>query len=250
MGKTVAIVIFVIGQEYQERFDSIFKPNLSLYCKKYGYELIVLNKVLKEEPNMNKKTFYWQRMLIPSYFSQYDYVVSMDADIYVNPNSPPLPLDEIPEGMVAAVNERKYFNNYEWREKVQIKNGWERTGKDWYALSGENKPYHDHINAGFIIYQPYYHAEPIKDLYENNIHNYMKYHQDDQSILSSFLIDNNIIYWLDERYNRLWTFWKFLMYPVFDEFTEKYKRIHVQKFIELNYFTHFTSCVDAEYINI
>jgi hypothetical protein len=45
----------------------------------------------------------------------------MDSDIFVNPNTPALPLNEIPEGKIAAVNERKYFGNYEWREEVQIK---------------------------------------------------------------------------------------------------------------------------------
>ena len=53
----------------------------------------------------------------------------MDSDIFINFNSPPLPLNEIPEGKVASVNERKYLGNYELREKVQIKCGWEKNRK-------------------------------------------------------------------------------------------------------------------------
>ena len=75
---------------------------------------------------MPKKLFFWQRLLIPSLFPDYDYVISLDSDIYINPDSPPLPFHEIPEGKVGAVNERKYFQNYEWREEIQEKNCWEK----------------------------------------------------------------------------------------------------------------------------
>ena len=76
----------------------------------------------------------------------------------------------------------------------------------------------------------------------------MKYHQDDQSLLSSYLIDNNLIYWLDERYNRVWYFWKEIMYPNFNLLSPELKQLYVHNFIKLNYFTHFTGQADIEYI--
>ena len=244
----VAIVIFLIGDNYIKKFESKFKRTLTEYCNKYGYELIILNEYIKNEPSMDGRKFYWQRMLIPSKFSDYDYVVSMDSDIFVNPNSPPIPFEQIPEGKVAAINERKYFGNYEWRESVQIKHGFEKTGKEWYALSGETKNYNDHINGGFVIYQPKYHSEMFKQLYEKNIDNYMNYHQDDQSIISSFIIDNDLVYWLDERYNKVWFFWREIFYPNFDSLPVNLKQNYIDNFINLNYFTHFTSHRDVDYI--
>lgn len=244
----VGIVIFLIGDNYISKFNNKFRSTLTQYCNKYNYELIILNKYIKDEPNMDKKKFYWQRMLISEKFIDYDFIVSMDSDIFVNPNSPPIPFEQIPEGKVAAVNERKYFGNYEWRESVQIKCGWERTGKEWYALSGENKEYNDHINGGFVIYQPKYHAKIFKELYDNNINNYMRYHQDDQSIISSFIIDNNLVYWLDERYNKIWFFWKQIFYPNFDSLPHNIKQQYIHNFMNLNYFTHFTSHIDVDLI--
>ncbi len=244
----IGIVIFLIGDNYISKFNNKFKSTLVQYCDKYKYELIILNDYIKNEPNMDRKKFYWQRMLIPEKFIDYDFIVSLDSDIYVNPNSPPIPFEQIPEGKVAAVNERKYFGNYEWRESVQIKCGWERTGKEWYALSGENKDYNDHINGGFVIYQPKYHAKIFKELYENNINNYMLYHQDDQSIISSFIIDNNLVYWLDERYNKIWFFWKQIFYPNFDSLPHNIKQQYIHNFMNLNYFTHFTSHIDVDLI--
>ena len=76
----------------------------------------------------------------------------------------------------------------------------------------------------------------------------MKYHQDDQSILSSYLIDNDLIYWLDERYDKIWFFWKEIFYPKFNYYPEDMKKLFVQNFTKLNYFTHFTSGIDINYL--
>ena len=244
----VAIVIFVIGERYTKHFNATFKSSVESYCRKHQYELIILTSLIKEEPMMDRKKFYWQRLLIPNQFKEYDFVVSLDSDIFIRSNAPPLPFHEIPEGKIAAVNERKYLGNYEQRDEIQVRQGWEKTGKEWYALSGEIKDYHDHINGGLVIYQPLYHGERIEKLYNDNISNYMKYHQDDQSILSSYVIDNQLIHWLDERFNRIWFFWREIFYPDFYHLPEDAKKTAVQKFIEENYLTHFTSGSDIEYI--
>jgi hypothetical protein len=244
----VAVIVFVIGDKYINSFNKIFKLPLEQYCNKYNYKLFVLNNYIKPEINMDKKKFFWQRLLIPNKYKEYDFVVTIDSDIFINPLAPPFPFNEIPIGKVAAINERKYLGNYEWREKIQEKNKWEKNGKEWYALSGETKNYNDHINGGLVIYQPKYHADNLLKLYDQNIKNYMKYHQDDQSLLSSYLIDNNLIYWLDERYNRVWYFWKEIMYPNFNLLSPELKQLYVHNFIKLNYFTHFTGQADIEYI--
>jgi hypothetical protein len=244
----VAIVVFVVGDRYIKSFEAKFKKTLQYYCQKHQYDLIILTEPIRYENNFDRKKFFWQRLLIADKFKDYDFVISLDSDIYVNPHSPPLPLKDIPEGKVGCVNERKYLGNYEWREYIQSRHGWEKTGKDWYKLSGEDKDYNDHINGGLVIYQPKYHAKMMVDLYDNNIINYLKYHQDDQSILSSYLIDNNLIYWLDERFNHIWFFWKELFYPFFNNLPVEFKKVAVINFIKLNYFTHFTSGTDIEFI--
>jgi lipopolysaccharide biosynthesis glycosyltransferase len=247
-----AIVVQVIGSDaggknYIDSFNSIFRENLQEYSNRNGYDLIVLEEPFTEDAGVGKK-FFWQRLLIPDAFKEYDYVVSMDSDIYVNLDSPAIPFDEIPEGKIAAVNERKYFGNYEWRERIQAKYGWEKTGKDWYSLSGFDRDFNDHINGGLVIYQPKHHAKMFKDLYENNIGEFYKYHQDDQSIISIYGMDNDLIYWLDERYNRIWSFWKEIMYPEFDSLPESHQQLYVRNFVSLNYFTHFTGRGQASLI--
>jgi hypothetical protein len=241
------VAIIIMETNRISTFDTFFRKSLQNYCDVNKYELIVLDKALDGCADSGKK-FFWQRMLLPSVYNEYDYVISMDSDIYISPNAPAIPFDEIPEGKIAAINERKYFGNYEWREGVQIKNGWEKTGRDWHMLSGFDRKYNDHINGGLVVYQPKYHADIFKKLYYDNIENYMRYHQDDQSIISVFGIDNNLIHWLDERFNRIWSFWRDIMYPGFDSLSDDLKRVYVKNFIELNYFTHFTGRTDIQYL--
>ena len=223
--KKIAIIILTVGDKYIKLFNLYFRNSVEKYCEKYGYDLFVLKELVKYETDMNSKKFYWQRLLIPEKYEDYDYIVVVDSDIYISDNSPPLPINDIPVGKVACANERRI---------------------DWYKLSGDNKDYNDHINGGLIIYQPKYHGKLLTKLYDDNINNYQKYHQDDQSILSSFLIDNDLIYWLDQRYNRVWYFWKEILYPDFDLYDIALKKKLVANFVNLNYFCHFTSMVDID----
>lgn len=244
----VGIVVFVVGEKYIYTFNNFFRKNLEKYCEKYGYELIIENNYIREEKDMNHKKFFWQRLLIPNKYKDYDFIVSLDSDIYINLDAPPLPFSEIPEGKVAAVNERKYIENYEWRENVQDKNGWEKTGKDWYRMSGEDKNYNDHINGGLVIYQPKYHGQLFLELYDKNICNWAQYHQDDQSFLSSYLIDNKMIHWIDPRFNRIWYFWREIFYPQFDSYPVELKKLLITHYTKLNYFSHLTSRLDLQYL--
>ena len=245
----VAIVIFCIGERYINIFNIKFREGLEAYCKKWGYVLIIRSDLIRHEPNLSRKKFFWQRFLIPDAYRNYDFVISMDSDIYVNLNAPPFPLDSIPVGKIAVVNERKYMENYEWREKVQRNQGWtDITGKDWYALSGEHKTYNDHINGGLVIYQPAKHADLMLQLYNEYSPNFAKYHQDDQSFLSSYIIDNDLVWWLDQRFNRVWFFWREIFYPMWGEFTHQQRKKIIANFIDLNYFCHFTSGHDIEYL--
>ena len=47
----IAIVIFVIGKNYIEKFNNKFRNTLTQYCSNYGYELILLNEYIKNEVN-------------------------------------------------------------------------------------------------------------------------------------------------------------------------------------------------------
>jgi len=244
-----AVVVMIVGEFYIKEFEKTFKQSVSNYCQRHGYDFYLLNQLIMPLEPFNRKKFFWQRFLIPSLpeLKVYDYVAVLDGDIFISPLAPAFPI--LTPGKIGCVNERKYLGNYDWRSLVQKARGWELTGKDWYALSGETKPYHDHIQGGMVIYQPAYHANLLRKLYEENIENYMRWHQDDQSFLSSYGIDHGLIEWVDERYDAVWIFWRDILYPQFDQYSPDLKKIFVRRFVELNWFTHWTMRLDVDILD-
>lgn len=242
----IAVVVMIVGEKYVREFENNYKGSVSHYCERHGYDFYVLDQLIMPLEPFDRKKFFWQRFLIPSLpeLKSYDYVLVIDADIFISPIAPALPI--LQPGKFGCINERKYLGNYDWRILVQEARGWERTGKDWYALSGEEKDYHDHIQGGVVLYQPKYHADLLLKLYEENIDNYMKWHQDDQSFLSSYGIDRDMIEWMDQRYDCVWVFWRDIMYPGFDRYSPDLKKLLVKRFIQLNWFTHWTMNLDVD----
>jgi hypothetical protein len=243
-----AVITITIGDRYKHSFNTVFKSNLKQYCDKHKYDLFIIDTLPINDNCYIPSKFMWQRMLLLSdnRFNNYDYVLIMDSDILVNINSPPLP--HIKPNKVGVVNERKYFGTYNYREIVQKENGWinDITGKDWYNLSKYNSDINGHINAGFIIYQPKYHADIMKNAYYNNIDNWDKYYQSEQGFLSIFFKENDMIEWIDQSWNCVWDFWKKIVYPAFDNYPEVLKKILIKRFCNMNYFCHFTSLTNIE----
>lgn len=242
----VAVVLLVLGERYKRIFDAVFRASVESFCRRHGYDLFVIDRLLAPLDPFDKKKFFWQRLLVPSLaeVQDHDYVVTMDADLYISGSAPRFP--ELSPGMIGAVNERKYLGNYEWRERVQRAAGWEATGRDWYRLSGAERPFDDHLNGGLVIYQPRSHGALMRQLYADHISDFMKYHQDDQSFLSLYGMDHRCIEWIDERYNRIWFFWKHILYPGFDRYTKDIKLALVDNFLDLNWITHWTSMTDVD----
>ena len=54
---------------------NILEASVESYCQKYNYELIILSHLIRQEENMDSKKFYWQRLLIPNKFKEFDFVV-------------------------------------------------------------------------------------------------------------------------------------------------------------------------------
>jgi len=251
-------VVFVIGERYINNFNILYRKSLEAYCKKYNYDLIVRETFIsKNSEEMDKKKFFWERLLIPNEYRNegYDFVVSIDSDIYISSNAPPLPLHELGY-KIGAVNERKIMGTYEYRETIQRRNEWKDVrGRDWYALSGDTVEYDDHINGGLVVYRPEYHADIMMALYHKYIGEYKRFYQDDQSVLSHFLMENDMVYWLDDRFNRVWFFWREMFYPCWTEAANEegeplvpdmLKMIYMKNYIDMNYFCHLTGGTDAE----
>jgi hypothetical protein len=74
----IAICSMSIGDKYRE-WTKYSRINKIEYCKKYGYDFIEDNSVYDES-----KPIPWSKLkLILKYIDEYDYIVWIDADIYI-----------------------------------------------------------------------------------------------------------------------------------------------------------------------
>ena len=63
----VAIVVFLIGEQYIKSFNIYFRKNLESYCSKYGYDLILQTELIQQEKDMTKKTSIFTITKIPNF---------------------------------------------------------------------------------------------------------------------------------------------------------------------------------------
>jgi len=67
----------------------------------------------------------------------------------------------------------------------------------------------------------------------------------DQGILSYYILKNDLVFWLDERWNMLWPLYRILFYPLIDRSTHtEIVRQCLHNIIDLSYATHMAGSVD------
>ncbi len=95
-----AMVTFVVGARYQADFDKYCRKRAEAYCRRHGYDLIVVDQPIRE---LEGKKYTWQKLLLPEsvYWSEYDVLCYFDADILIAKDAPQLP--EIARGKIGGV---------------------------------------------------------------------------------------------------------------------------------------------------
>ena len=85
----VCFGVISIGQLYTKEFNELFKPSLVAYTTKYGYDLKVFTETL-DPSQKHPDTISFQKCLVPLALQDYDWVVILDADIYIEKDAPPI----------------------------------------------------------------------------------------------------------------------------------------------------------------
>jgi hypothetical protein len=246
-----AIVTFAHGKDRQF-YEDYFLPSIAAYAKKYTYELIILNELFVEiteaDPRLRARHNHFQKFLICSqpWSAQYDYIVWMDSDMIINIDRAPDLIEGIPDGKIAAVNERKLFK-YEYAQKV-----WSRwrpdlpqTGEEYHKKNGFTHDYRDQFQAGLMVFQPKYHADFLKSLYYTYLSNMECEH--DQPVISYHAQKAGIVHWLDEQWNMVWVLYRILWYPFLNNNDHiPLLREALKNFHDLSYIVHMAGHVDWE----
>jgi len=160
----VCLGVISIGETYNREFEKLFKPSIVRYCQKYGYDLKVFTNFL-DNTHKQFDTISFQKCLVPSFLMDYDLVVILDADIYIENIAPAVHVLEL-NNKIGIVDEAAQSPSA--NEKI-IELGIFHHPEKYYKLAGFELATTRILNTGVMICNPKIHAEYLKSIYEKYV---------------------------------------------------------------------------------
>jgi hypothetical protein len=270
------IVTLAIGEKYLNNWKTYCKPTWEAYAAKYNYEIIVVDKPIKQLHEEKIRPLHWQKLFIFSHpeVSNYENVVFLDADIMINHHRAPCIVEankRIDETRIGAVAFDRYldddlnayiigirkgnFLTYEKRLELAKKeqgNPMRLPEVDFSKIYKEYTPDNKNIpriNSGVFVLKTSLHAEFWEGIYFSSL----KEAKDNWVNGTEIDIDQSYIVYklwqkqnynlLDERFNTIAPFEHAIHYPftyiITDEFLQK---MCWSTMLANTYFLHFTRC--------
>jgi hypothetical protein len=222
-----AIVTLAIGSNYLTSWNKFCRSNWLDYGRKHNIDILVLDAKLDFSHRAEARSPSWQKCLIFEQKSvlQYDQVAWFDTDIFFNVKDAPNIFDEVPFHKVGAVDsfsDPTYLEN-----KIALSRLWElfernsdsagalkyKSPEDIYKSYGEPVfPIAKMLNAGVLVMSPKHHRDIFRHVYENYEDRGPSSYYENVP-LSFELVKNDLVHWVDPRFNHLWTWSKILHYP-------------------------------------
>lgn len=161
----VCVGIICIGERYIAEFQKLFKPSVAAYCNKYGYDLRLFPDFLDSD-HKHPDNISFQKCLVPTQLLEYDRVIVLDADIFIESHAPPLHVTELGD-KIGLVNEVAQSTPEQYQSLVSM--GFADHAKEYYRKAGFDIETSCILNTGVIICTPSKHAEYLKSIYERYV---------------------------------------------------------------------------------
>jgi lipopolysaccharide biosynthesis glycosyltransferase len=161
----VCLGIISIGKLYLQEFEKLFKPSVVAYCQKYGYDLKIFTDFL-DPKHKHPDTISFQKCLVPSLLMDYDLVVVLDADIYIEDHAPAIHFHELHD-KIGIVDEVAQSTSEGYQKLVQI--GFADLPIPYYSKANFNLDTNSILNTGVMICNPKLHSEFLKSIYEKYV---------------------------------------------------------------------------------
>ena len=89
MNKVLLVTIVLGNEEYFNTYVRLFQKSQIDYAKKYGYDYKVVTDFLDDTYKEHNISLYFQKSLVcsQSWSLDYDYIIYVDNDVYININS-------------------------------------------------------------------------------------------------------------------------------------------------------------------
>ena len=242
----VLLVAIAVGDKYLGQYERLFKKSQELYAKRNGYDFKVITEYLDKEHSRMELVSLMKLLLGSQEWSmEYDYIVYIDADIFINPNAPPIHTAIDYQDKIGMVDE---YSQPTQEKRIQIQEvyGWEPSAKEYYRLCGFDLDTKIVFNGGVIVFQPKLHASFLQFLYKSFFKICLVhprgFHYEQSAVGYTLQIQKNYVV-LDNKFNAIWSL-------------EKYGNqldntpSDLEAFFNQNYFIHFAGNIDYDKVEL
>lgn len=193
-----AVVLLAVGEKYEKLLSTNISQFKS-YAVKYNAELVIINQ---KPDSSNKRSFFYQKLLLPDLLKQYDVCVFFDIDILINPDCPSL-FDLLLEnkgfGAVYSPRESDKFKAF-YSNRPEILS---ETTETYFSNRNFPSPYNNltgNINGGVFVFRPRLIAEAFKNYYFSD-HSQGEKEAFEEAPMAYISQSLGLFYPLDEKFN-------------------------------------------------
>ena len=228
----VLLTVIAITPSFLCTYNNIFRKSHEYYAKKHSYDFKVIEHMLDHTVN-HTSAFSFQKILVCSqdWSAQYDYIIAIDGDIFINPDSPPIHTCIDFEDKIGIVDEKQ-------QPSLELRERYDGTAREYYKRADLDIFTRMELNTGVMVFQPKYHATFLRNIFDKYVRGCMisnlGYHYE-QSTVGYEIITNNMYKIIPWKFNAIWGLCKEIL---------KNQNISMEDFFKNNYFMHFAGNVD------
>jgi hypothetical protein len=171
-----AIVTLTLGRPYELAWNEVCAPSWRAYAARHGYDVVAIDRPLDTSVRAAMRSPAWQKLLVlrPEVANGYDRIVWIDADIVINPDSPPIAAG-VPIDKIGAVDEFASGSPHErasvyaevarrFPAVAAIVRSYLDPG-DYHAVWGLPRRARHILQTGVLVLSPLHHRQLFEEVY-------------------------------------------------------------------------------------
>ena len=253
------LATIAIGEQYLQPFMKYAYHTWEMYCRRHDLGLILFDDHLIAKTDLNWKNPYWQKFLIGDYLTKQNLevrnVCCLDTDILISPLAPNIfeNRDDSKVGLVSlrrnlaypyegSLRRMAFLRNRYYDESYPLDSSLFISLDGLYDMAGLETQ-NDEACSGVFIFGCQHHGDLLRKYYESFQPSVMqKDGGGEQIFLNHFVQSQDLVEWLEYRFQAMWTYEMANKYP-FLYVNHKEDLTLIKQCIEAslftNYFLHF-----------
>jgi len=229
----VLLVTIAIGEKYLEEYMRQFKESQEKYALKHGYDFKIVTEYLDKNIQSNASISFNKILVCSQEWSKgYDFIIFVDADIFININSPPIHTFVNYGSISIGIVDEYSQPTKERRLKIQKKMGWETSARDYYKLCGLDIQTDMVFNSGVLVLQPSMHREFLENIYNKYVAQSLNHPRGfgfEQSCIGYEIQKEKMYKVLDNKFNAVLALTEL----------DNIENITLEQYFNQNFFIHF-----------